>query len=279
MIVERGTDYILYLNLKDDDGAAMRVAECATFSIRVFTNDKKKYLLFDKNNVVNKGDYDCICISADQLEGLPSGVISYTYYYSINDSNFADDKQYNRNKTVYTEDYFMNDFLNTAPSNPVTLEAIKRVENLITDETNRATSVENQLSERIDEINNGSSIGGIDNSAIIEEEERATAAEQELDNKISAVSSELATEVTRATDAEQTLTTNLNSEISRAKGAEGTLTTNLNKEVTRATNKENELSTSISSETTRATNAENSLKERIDSITMRVENGTLYLSL
>lgn len=244
MIVERGTDYILYLNLKDDDGAAMRVAECATFSIRVFTNDKKKYLLFDKNNVVNKGDYDCICISADQSEGLPSGVISYTYYYSINDSNFADDKQYNRNKTVYTEDYFMNDFLNTAPSNPVTLETIKRVENLITDETNRATS-----------------------------------AEQELDNKISAVSSELATEVTRATDAEQTLTTNLNSEISRAKGAEGTLTTNLNKEVTRATNKENELSTSISSETTRATNAENSLKERIDSITMRVENGTLYLSL
>lgn len=270
MIVERGTDYILYLNLKDDDGAAMRVAECATFSIRVFTNDKKKYLLFDKNNVVNKGDYDCICISADQSEGLPSGVISYTYYYSINDSNFADDKQYNRNKTVYTEDYFMNDFLNTAPSNSVTLEAIKRVENLITDETNRATSVENQLSERIDEIDNGS---------IIEEEERATAAEQELDNKISAVSSELATEVTRATDAEQTLTTNLNSEISRAKGAEGTLTTNLNKEVTRATNKENELSTSISSETTRATNAENSLKERIDSITMRVENGTLYLSL
>lgn len=269
MIVERETDYILYLNLKDDDGAAMRVAECVTFSIRVFTNDKKKYLLFDKNNVVNKGDYDCICISADQLEVLPSGVISYTYYYSINDSNFADDKQYNRNKTVYTEDYFKNDFLNTAPSNPVTLEAIKKVENLITDETNRATSVENQLSERIDEIDNG---------AIIEEE-RATAAEQELDNKISAVSSELATEVTRATDAEQTLTTNLNSEISRAKGAEGTLTTNLNKEVTRATNKENELSTSISSETTRATNAENSLKERIDSITMRVENGTLYLSL
>jgi hypothetical protein len=65
MIIERGTDYILKLNLKGDDGAAMKVADLASFSIRVFTSDPKKYLLFDRNNVVNKGDYECICISAD----------------------------------------------------------------------------------------------------------------------------------------------------------------------------------------------------------------------
>ena len=101
------------------------------------------------------------------MEVLPSGVISYTYFYSFNDANFTDDRQYNRNRTVYTEDYYKNDYLNIAPSNPVTLEAIKRVENLITDETSRAISVENQLSERID---------GIGNGAVIEEE-RAMAAE------------------------------------------------------------------------------------------------------
>ena len=42
-------------------------------------------------------------------------------------------------------------------------------------------------------------------------------------------------EVSRATAAEGTLTTNLDAEIVRAKGAEGTLTTNLNAEIARAT--------------------------------------------
>ena len=50
---------------------------------------------------------------------LHSGVIGYTYYYSVNDNNFTDDEEYNRNKTVYTNDYFRNISINTEPSNPV----------------------------------------------------------------------------------------------------------------------------------------------------------------
>lgn len=119
MIVEKGTDYILYLNLKDDNDTAIRVQDFVTFSVRVFTNDKKNYLLFNKNNVENKDDYDVIYIFADQLNVLHSGVIGYTYYYSVNDNNFTDDEEYNRNKTVYTNDYFRNISINTEPSNPV----------------------------------------------------------------------------------------------------------------------------------------------------------------
>ncbi len=63
-------------------------------------------------------------------------------------------------------------------------------------------------------------------------------------------------EVTRATNAENTLTTNLTNEINRATSAESTLTINLNNEITRATNAENTNSTSITNETNRAISIE-----------------------
>ena len=49
-------------------------------------------------------------------------------------------------------------------------------------------------------------------------------------------------EVNRATNAENTLTTNLNTEVTDRTNADATITTNLNNEVTRATNAENILS-------------------------------------
>ncbi len=66
-------------------------------------------------------------------------------------------------------------------------------------------------------------------------------------------------EVTRATNAENTLTTNLASELTRALAAEATLTTNLSNEVTRATGAESTLTTSVNTESTRALAAEATL--------------------
>ncbi len=51
-------------------------------------------------------------------------------------------------------------------------------------------------------------------------------------------STALANEITRATNAENTLTTNLNTEITDRTNGDATMTTNLNNEVTRATNAE-----------------------------------------
>ena len=51
-------------------------------------------------------------------------------------------------------------------------------------------------------------------------------------------STALANEITRATNAENTLTTNLNTEVTDRTNGDATLTTNLNNEVTRATNAE-----------------------------------------
>ena len=69
-------------------------------------------------------------------------------------------------------------------------------------------------------------------------------------------STALANEVTRATNAENTLTTNLNTEVTDRTNGDATITTNLNNEVTRATNAEGTLTTDLSTEVTRATTAE-----------------------
>lgn len=68
---------------------------------------------------------------------------------------------------------------------------------------------------------------------------------EQIISNINANTDAIKTEETRATVAENTLTTNLNNEISRAQSAENTLTTNLNGEITRATSAEETLNARI----------------------------------
>ena len=59
-----------------------------------------------------------------------------------------------------------------------------------------------------------------------------------MDASSTGSSTALTAEVTRATNAENTLTTNLNTEVTDRTNGDATITTNLNNEVTRATNAE-----------------------------------------
>ena len=70
-------------------------------------------------------------------------------------------------------------------------------------------------------------------------------------------------EVTRATTAENTLTTNLNSEISRAKSAESTNATAISNEESRATTKENEIASNLSSHTSNTSNPHKVTKTQV----------------
>jgi hypothetical protein len=107
-------------------------------------------------------------------------------------------------------------------------------------------------------------LGTSANSALGDEITRATAAEATLTTNLAAevtrataaetqLGTDLATEVTRATAAETQLDTDLTAEVTRATAAEATLTTNLASEVTRATAAETQLTTDLATETTTRT--------------------------
>ena len=66
-------------------------------------------------------------------------------------------------------------------------------------------------------------------------------------------------EITRATNASNTLTTNLNKEIVRAKSEEGKINTALNNEISRSKSEESKITTNLNNEVTRAKNAESKL--------------------
>ena len=92
----------------------------------------------------------------------------------------------------------------------------------------------------------------------------ASDAAAQAQTEVDAVETALAAEVTRATDAEGTLTTNLAAEVTRATTAEGTLTTNLAAEVTRATDAEAAIAQDLADEITARGLAELAIQNEIE---------------
>lgn len=92
----------------------------------------------------------------------------------------------------------------------------------------------------------------------------ASDAAAQAQTEVDAVEGALAAEVTRATDAEGVLTTNLASEVTRATDAEGVLTTNLAAEVTRATDAEAVIAQDLADEITARGLAELAIQNDIE---------------
>ena len=82
-------------------------------------------------------------------------------------------------------------------------------------------------------------------------------------NSVKSVNDSLNSEISRATSAENTLTTNLNSEISRAKSAEKTNSDAISSEISRATTKENEIANNLSSHTGNTSNPHSVTKAQV----------------
>lgn len=90
------------------------------------------------------------------------------------------------------------------------------------------------------------------------------AAINEVNSHADANEESISAEVTRATKAEGTLTTNLSAEVTRAQKAEDTLTTDLSSEVSRAKEAESANTTAISTEKSRAEGAESTLTTNLN---------------
>lgn len=133
---------------------------------------------------------------------------------------------------------------------------------------NQLIDLVNNLSTRVDELND--QIQDV-NKRLLEEIERATAAEEEITNNLNA-------EIARAKAAEAELSTRINkvsadlaTETARAKAAEEALDTKISNETKRAIQRENELEEAIAGETERATQKENELDAAITAETERAE--------
>ena len=135
----------------------------------------------------------------------------------------------------------------------VLTESIKRVE---TESAER----DGQLGNQINSVNTSlsQSIKKVENDSVTRDEQ--------LGDRIDSLNTALNNEISRATDAENTITANLNNEISRAQDAESELETKISNEVVRAQNIENGLRTDIDDEVTRANDAERKLSDRIDNL-------------
>ena len=99
-------------------------------------------------------------------------------------------------------------------------------------------------------------ISGVD-AAIQVETDRATAAEEALDEKIEG-------EIARATSAETVLNGKIDTEVQRAQNAETSLDEKIDAEETRAKGREDDIEEALNAEKTRATQTEGQLNHRID---------------
>jgi len=78
----KNSDFILVLDLTDFHGQKMRVADCASFKVRIWTNDPTHFLTFNKRDIISDDYNDRIAIDRIQMECLHSGTVVYDYDYS-----------------------------------------------------------------------------------------------------------------------------------------------------------------------------------------------------
>lgn len=240
MIIESGSDLLLILNLTDEKGNRIRVNTKSSFTIRVYTTDRKKYLEYSKFDVVTSNDYDKLYINSNELEVLESGVITYTYMYGVGDKNF-NDGEYNNQKTVYTDYYFKNISNSAAPSNPVNYKVIEEIKDSIKQETDRATAVEGSLFNKIDE-----------------HQKEVT---NRINNEINDTTSKVNTEASERKDADTVLQGNIDK-----------LSQTVSSNKTASDKAISDVSTAVKSETTRATAKESALEGKITSLTNTVSS-------
>lgn len=258
MIIESGSDLLLVLNLTDEKGNRIRVGSKSSFTIKVFTADRLKYLEYGKADIVTTNDYDKLYINSNELQVLESGVIAYTYMWGVGDKNF-NDGEYNNQKTVYTDYYLQNRGGAGIPSNPVDYQTIQNIKNSIKEETDRATAVEGSLFNKM--------------------EEHQTEVNNRFNLEASETTSKVNTEATARKDADTALQGNidtLNQTVTANKTASDKAISDVNAAVKtesdRAKAKESSLEGSINTETTARTNADSALEGKITSLTNTVSS-------
>ena len=159
MELTNGSDLILVLKLEDKKGEPMRVKDCLTFKVRVWTTNRANCLSFTKTQINQSGDIDKIPINSTELNKLESGVIRYDYDYSVYDENFETDMKYDKVKEVVTDFYWRNVGIETG-NGQIGYEELNRVYDKLAEEEDARMLADNKLAEAINWLNLNACIKG-----------------------------------------------------------------------------------------------------------------------
>ena len=121
-IIERGTDLVLRLDIRDQNGKRLRVRKAYYVYVKIWTQDMKYSIDIDDRDICKSIKYDTLLIGGDSLKKLGDGQICYTYTYvrepsflkefgsSTDGQNLFDgDNKQTYQETVRTE-YYLQDY-------------------------------------------------------------------------------------------------------------------------------------------------------------------------
>lgn len=121
-IIERGTDLVLRLDIRDQNGKRLRVKKAYFVGVKIWTQDMKYVIDIDDRDICKSIKYDTLLIGGDSLKKLGDGQICYTYTYvrePIFSKEFGSSKDGQKlfdgdNKQTYQEtvrtEYYLQDY-------------------------------------------------------------------------------------------------------------------------------------------------------------------------
>lgn len=279
------SDVVLILDVTDIYGEKLRVNDCATFEIRVFTNDPTHYLTFTRRDVISDEYTDKLPIDKMQLECLSSGTICFDYSYSKWNADFTEtDCQYNHVKTIVTQIYWRNVINPENPCNVVNYETIQNIYKHLEDERVERIKgiraiedyVKNEYTNKLDaEVKRS-------NEVDIEFHKLIKSNKEDADNKNAELNDKLDKEIERSNSVDieifnlikgnadsgkettDSITDTLNAEIARSSQKDADLENAINGEITRATNAETVIDTKLEGEIERAKTAEGAIRDAVE---------------
>lgn len=194
MKFEQTDDIYLILNIRDSRGKKIRVNSLNELKVRVWTQDPSNYLSFGISDIAQHKEYDAIAIPDFMMESLPSGVIVYEYKYNTYSKDFARfDGKYDRSDVVTTDIYWKNKNMCGIPA--INYKSFERLQDLIEKERKERIQTDKELNGYIETSNN----------ALSDEVDRATEAENILNEKVELTNEKV-----------DTVETKLNEEIDRS---------------------------------------------------------------
>lgn len=243
---------MIILTLFDATGRRMRVRDCEDIKIYVWTRNPNNYLVFNKRDVKQEMFEDILPIPEFFMKDLESGILQYTYTYSVHGVK----NPFIKVRTITTEIYWKNHKFHEMPHesfNSHTMEFLQdQLDQEKVDRYNQFAALENYVKNEY-------------TNKLEDEVARATEAENEIKTKLEA-------EIKRSNEVDIQMFNLIKEVEAGAKDNNKDVEDKVVDSDNRAQEAESNLQAAIDAETKRATKAEQDLNGLITNLESNIEN-------